>query len=51
MCIINACKLISGMVKKNNNNEGPGADDFLPCLIYCVFKADILNAISNIIFI
>lgn len=39
-CIINVCKLVSGVVKQNGfvGGEGPGADDFLPALIYVVLK-------------
>ena len=54
ICIVNACKLVSGMVKHfgfQNKNQGPGADDFLPVLIYVVLKAQPQNPISNLNFI
>ena len=54
ICIINACKLISGMIKHRgfkNSNKEPGADDFLPILIYSVLLARPLNPVSDTVFI
>lgn len=42
ICLVNSCRLVSGMVKHNNAEQyktGPGADDFLPVLIYAVLRS------------
>ncbi len=52
VCIVNACKLVSGMVKHaQSGDKETGADDFLPCLIYSVLKANPKNPISDLNFI
>lgn len=52
-CIVNVCKLVSGVVKHNGyaGDEGPGADDFLPALIYVVLRIKPLDQPSSIRFI
>lgn len=52
-CIINVCKLVSGIVKHNGfeDDEGPGADDFIPALIYVVIKIQPTDQPSSIRFI
>lgn len=51
--IVNVCKLVSGVVKHNGYKleEGPGADDFLPALIYVVLKIKPMNQPSSLKFI
>ena len=42
ICIVNSCKFISVLIKKENKKIF-GADEFLPCLIYFILKSKIRN--------
>ncbi|KAG1045841.1 hypothetical protein G6F43_011217 [Rhizopus delemar] len=50
ICILNCCKVIFGLIKHMNNEEG-GADVFLPLLIYVVIRANPPRLISNVQYI
>ncbi|KAI8967830.1 hypothetical protein BDF20DRAFT_899482 [Mycotypha africana] len=50
ICILNCCKVIFGLIKHMNVNEG-GADIFLPLLIYVVIRANPPRLISNVQYI
>ncbi|KAI9280683.1 hypothetical protein BY458DRAFT_289189 [Sporodiniella umbellata] len=47
ICILNCCKVIFGLIKHMDNEEG-GADVFLPLLIYVVIRANPPRMISNV---
>lgn len=49
ICILNACKIIFGFLKVNNQETN--ADAFIPILILIIIKAKIDNLISNIHYI
>lgn len=51
--IVNACKLVNGMVWENSKNKDvpTGADDFLPVLIFTTIKACPERPASNLNFI
>ncbi|KAI9223772.1 hypothetical protein BC828DRAFT_354604 [Blastocladiella britannica] len=49
ICILNACKLIFGLLKTSGNSET--ADSFLPLLIFTVLQANPPHLVSNIQYI
>ncbi|KVI06894.1 vacuolar protein sorting-associated protein 9A-like isoform X1 [Cynara cardunculus var. scolymus] len=53
-CILNCCKIISNLLLNaaiNANQNPPGADDFLPVLIYITIKANPPQLHSNLSYI
>ncbi|PIN19018.1 Vacuolar assembly/sorting protein VPS9 [Handroanthus impetiginosus] len=54
VCILNCCKVISNLLVNaslSSNEDHPGADDFLPVLIYVTIKANPLQLHSNLSYI
>ena len=51
--IVNACKLVNGMVWENSKNKDvpTGADDFQPVLIFTTIKASPENPVSNLSYV
>ena len=51
--IVNACKLVNGMVWENSKNKDipSGADDFLPVLIFTTIKSAPKDAVTNLNFV
>ena len=41
ICLINGCKIVGGLLTLEN--QGYGADDFLPALIFCILHTSIRN--------
>ncbi|CAH7668067.1 vacuolar protein sorting-associated protein 9 [Phakopsora pachyrhizi] len=50
ICILNCCKVIFGLIRHINQNEGD-ADSFVPILILVVLRAQPKNLISNVQYI
>lgn len=48
VCILNACRVIGNVLKKENASRPASADDFLPLLIYSLLQANPPNLISNL---
>mmetsp|Transcript_25879 Transcript_25879/g.56232 ORF Transcript_25879/g.56232 Transcript_25879/m.56232 type:complete len:345 (-) Transcript_25879:47-1081(-) len=54
VCILNCCRVITTILKDSAAEQGdklPGADEFLPALIYVILKANPENMHSNIEYI
>jgi len=54
VCILNCCRVINNLllnVSLATNDNPPGADDFLPILIYIVIKANPPQLYSNLLYI
>lgn len=54
VCILNCCKVISNLllnVSISSNENPPGADEFLPVLIYVTIKANPPQLHSNLLYI
>ena len=54
VCLLNCCKVISQLLsdaRRNADEKLPGADEFLPALIYVVLKANPTNLKSNLEYI
>ncbi|KAK3263739.1 hypothetical protein CYMTET_27472 [Cymbomonas tetramitiformis] len=52
VCILNCCRVISNLLNVSaDENSPPGADDFLPVLIYVVMKANPPQLNSNLEYI
>ncbi|KAL0489397.1 vacuolar protein sorting protein VPS9 [Acrasis kona] len=51
ICISNCCKIIFNILTRSNPKESPGADAFLPILIYLVMKANTPHLHSNLKYI
>ncbi|CAM6099160.1 unnamed protein product [Calypogeia fissa] len=54
VCILNCCRVINNLllnVSMANKDNPPGADDFLPVLIYVVIKANPPQLHSNLLYI
>lgn len=52
VCILNCCKVINNLLTSVSANENPpGADDFLPVLIYVTIKANPPQLHSNLLYI
>ena len=54
VCLLNCCKVISQLLsdaRTNADEKLPGADEFLPALIYVVLKANPSNLKSNLEYI
>jgi Rab5 GDP/GTP exchange factor len=54
VCLLNCCKVISQLLndaRAANDEKLPGADEFLPALIYVVLKANPPNLRSNLAYI
>ena len=51
VCIVNACKIIGGLITFGNENQGYGADDFLPALIFCLLHSELKDVFSEISFV
>ncbi|KAJ6848297.1 vacuolar protein sorting-associated protein 9A-like [Iris pallida] len=54
VCILNCCKVINNLllnVSMASDDNPPGADDFLPVLIYVVIKANPPRLHSNLLYI
>ncbi|GBG58841.1 hypothetical protein CBR_g241 [Chara braunii] len=54
VCILNCCRVINNLlmvVSLANDTNPPGADDFLPVLIYIVIKANPPQLQSNLLYI
>ncbi|KAM6593319.1 hypothetical protein CsatA_001022 [Cannabis sativa] len=54
VCILNCCKVISNLLLNASiasNENTPGADEFLPVLIYVTIKANPPQLLSNLLYI
>ncbi|GAA0158756.1 guanyl-nucleotide exchange factor [Lithospermum erythrorhizon] len=52
ICILNCCKVINNLLLNATSDEDPpGADDFLPVLIYIIIKANPPQLHSNLLYI
>lgn len=52
VCILNCCKVINNLLLNATSDEDPpGADDFLPVLIYVIIKANPPQLHSNLLYI
>jgi hypothetical protein len=51
VCLVNACKIIGGLLTFGAQNDGYGADDFLPTLIFTLVHSKISNVYSEIEFL
>jgi len=54
VCILNCCRVINNLllnVSMATNDNPPGADDFLPVLIYVIIKANPPQLHSNLLYI
>ncbi|KAK8538721.1 hypothetical protein V6N13_009096 [Hibiscus sabdariffa] len=51
VCILNCCKIINNLLLNASNENPPGADDFLPVLIYVTIKANPPQLHSNLLYI
>jgi len=50
-CVMNACKVIFGILNADEKTQERGADDFLPVLIYVTLKANPKYLHANILYI
>lgn len=50
ICILNCCRIVTFLLTKATSETGrqPGADEFLPALIYGVIRANPDNLYSNV---
>ena len=48
VCILNTCRIINNLLNVSAGNRPPGADDFLPVLIYVVLQANPPQLESNL---
>lgn len=48
VCVVNACKIIGGLLTFGADQIGYGADDFLPTLIFCLLHSDVKSLFSEI---
>lgn len=48
VCVVNACKIIGGLLTFGTDQAGYGADDFLPTLIFCLLHSDVKNLFSEV---
>lgn len=51
VCILNTCRIINNLLNVSAGNRPPGADDFLPVLIYVVLHANPPQLESNLRYI
>jgi hypothetical protein len=42
VCILNTCRIINNLLNVSAGNRPPGADDFLPVLIYVVGRCRLI---------
>ncbi|KAH3674647.1 hypothetical protein WICMUC_003193 [Wickerhamomyces mucosus] len=49
ICILNSCKILFQLIKSGKQNQN--ADEFLPLLIYTIFRGQIEELISNLLYI
>lgn len=48
VCILNACRVIGNVLRKENASRPASADDFLPLLIYSLLQANPPSLVSNV---
>ena len=51
VCVLNTCRIINNLLNVSSGNRPPGADDFLPVLIYVVLRANPPDLESNLRYI
>lgn len=51
VCVLNCCRVVNNLLNVSSGDTPPGADDFLPVLIYVTLRANPQFLASNLVYI